>query len=58
MPFLSDVNPEINWKLKHWKTPEMIFPLVCNDKAREINLNIISANAMARSIRKKYRPIY
>jgi hypothetical protein len=27
MPFLSDVNPEINWKLKHWKTPEMIFPL-------------------------------
>ena len=34
MPFLTDVNPIIDWKLKHWKTTEMIFPIVCEDKNR------------------------
>ena len=58
MPFLTEVNPIIDWKLKHWKTPDMTFPLVCDDKPRDISLNIISANAMARSIRKNTdRPV-
>ena len=56
MPFLSETNPTIDWRLKHWKTPEMSFPLVCEDKAREVALNIISANAMARAIKKDTDP--
>ena len=56
MPFLRDVNPTIDWKLKHWKTPEMTFPYVCDDKSRHVSLNIISANAMARSIKKNADP--
>ncbi len=56
MPFLTEVNPIIDWKLKHWKTLDMTFPIVCDDKPRDISLNIISANAMARSIRKNTDP--
>ncbi len=56
MPFLTEVNPIIDWKLKHWKTPDITFPLVCDDKPRDISLNIISANAMACSIPKNTDP--
>lgn len=28
MPFLRDVNPTIDWRIKRWKTPEMTFPFV------------------------------
>jgi hypothetical protein len=34
----------------------MTFPLVCDDKPRVSSLNIISANAMARSIQKNTNP--
>jgi hypothetical protein len=56
MPFLRDVNPIIDWKLKHWKTPDMTFPHVCDNKSREVSLNIVSANAMTRSIKKNADP--
>ena len=56
MPFLTDINPEINWKLKHWKTPDMIFPKTCEYENRNICLNIISANKMTRLIKKDKDP--
>ena len=57
MPFLSDVNLVIDWTLKHWKTPHMIFPKVCENKNRQVSLNIICANnEMAKSIKKNADP--
>ena len=56
MPFLTDVNSIIDWKFKHWKTLDMIFPKACEDKTRQIYLNIILANKMARSIKKNADP--
>ena len=41
IPFVTDVNPIIDWKLKHWKTLEMIIPEVCEDKTRQVSLNIV-----------------
>ena len=32
MPLLTDINPVIDWKLKHWKTSDMIFPKVSEEK--------------------------
>ena len=56
MPFLTGANSVIDWKLKHWKTLDMIFPKVCEDKNRQVSLNIISANKMAKSIQKNADP--
>ena len=56
MPFLSHANLVIDWTLKHRKTPDMIFPKVCEDKNRQVSLNIISANKMAKSIKKNADP--
>ena len=56
MPFLTDINPLIAWNLKHWKTLDMIFPKACEHENRNVFLNFISANKMARSIKKDKNP--
>ena len=52
MPFLSDVNPSIDWSKKTWHVSSMSSTL-CTSQSRDASLNIISANAMARLIKSK-----
>ena len=53
MSFFFDVNPSIDWSKKTWHVSSMPSLVICTSQSRDVSLNIISANAMARLKKNK-----